>query len=72
MEDNFSPPRHPMMSLPINHYGRYDWLDWPTFEEDKFTLVYDERRETTLPSRLVAELHRAYLSALYAIKSRHF
>eukprot|EP00965_Chrysotila_dentata_P122547 4050358-Pleurochrysis_carterae.AAC.4 len=62
-----------MMSVPINPYCQYDcWLEWLTYQEEGLTFVCDVRRETTLPSRLVAELHRFHLSAPYAVKSRRF
>eukprot|EP00965_Chrysotila_dentata_P239573 6203185-Pleurochrysis_carterae.AAC.1 len=69
--DKYPPLRHFATSVPINHYRRYDWLDWPTYKEDELTFIYDVRRETAPPSRLVAELHRAHLSAPYAVKTRH-
>eukprot|EP00965_Chrysotila_dentata_P096469 3187879-Pleurochrysis_carterae.AAC.2 len=58
MDDKYPLSCHPMMSVPINYYRRCDWLD--------------VRRETTLPSRLVAELHRAHLLVPYAVKSRRY
>eukprot|EP00965_Chrysotila_dentata_P004034 130991-Pleurochrysis_carterae.AAC.1 len=60
LADKYPPLRHFATSVPINHYRRYDGLDWPTYQEDVLTFVYDVRRETAPPSRLVAELHRAH------------
>eukprot|EP00965_Chrysotila_dentata_P131524 4347693-Pleurochrysis_carterae.AAC.3 len=72
LADKYPPLRHFATSMPINHYRRYDWLDWPTYKEDELTFVYDVRRETAPPSRLVAELHQAHLSAPYAAKTRRY